>query len=495
MKFPNRFTTVLVGPNGTGKSNLLEALTVIFLDLDRAAQPRFAYDLEYTFNDSLVSIRARTKAGTSPSINITVDGAKISLNKFSRKRGDGKYLPRVFGYYSGPGGRMEPHFRSHKYQFSDALRKGIEAPLRPFLYAELVHSQLALLSFFCQERQDRSILRKYLRIDDLDSVLFVLKQPPWFTRNRRQQEEGDPRFWGATGVVKNFLGRLFDLSLAPIYSEKSRRWYLFLKSKQDLIELARPYTDQQQFFEALESLYAAELIEDVRANVIVRGVDEAIHHRELSDGELQLLLVLGLLRFFLQKETLILLDEPDTHLNPEWSREYTRLIRRHVKDRSSQLIMATHDPLVIAGLTAREVFIMERDELTGLVTAEHPRESPKGKGVAALLTSEVFGLRSDLDPDTLALLDQKRDLVVKKELTSEEYEELGRLNRLLGRTDLTTTVRDPMYPLFVQAMTLLEEEADLDQQVLSTPELKQRQEIALEVMRVLERLRSNPATH
>jgi predicted ATP-dependent endonuclease of OLD family len=42
-------TTVLVGRNGTGKSNVLEALTVIFRDLDlELALPPFAYDLKYT---------------------------------------------------------------------------------------------------------------------------------------------------------------------------------------------------------------------------------------------------------------------------------------------------------------------------------------------------------------------------------------------------------------------------------------------------------------
>jgi recombinational DNA repair ATPase RecF len=40
--FTDAFTNVLVGPNGTGKSNVLEALIVIFRDLDLGAPPAFA---------------------------------------------------------------------------------------------------------------------------------------------------------------------------------------------------------------------------------------------------------------------------------------------------------------------------------------------------------------------------------------------------------------------------------------------------------------------
>src|SRR2546426_8484629 len=39
-------------------------------------------------------------------------------------------------------------------------------------------------------------LSEYLSIEGLESVLFVMTQPPW------QSKEGDPRFWRARGVVQ-----------------------------------------------------------------------------------------------------------------------------------------------------------------------------------------------------------------------------------------------------------------------------------------------------
>ena len=52
--------------------------------------------------------------------------------------------------------------------------------------------------------------------------------------------------------------------------------------------------------------------------------------------------------------------------------------------------------LTISGLQRSQVQIMQRDN-QGRVFAEVQDQDPKGMGVAAILTSEMFGLRSILD--------------------------------------------------------------------------------------------------
>ncbi|WP_315757894.1 MULTISPECIES: AAA family ATPase [unclassified Bradyrhizobium] len=486
--FAESFTNVLVGPNGTGKSNVLEALIIIFRDLDLGAPPAFSYRLNYSCRGADIAVDADPIRKKAP-VQIVVDGVPVSSRNFSR-RGGGQYLPSfLFGYYSGPSNRMESHFVIHQRAFAADLLAGVDRPLRPLLYARLVHSQFVLLSFFRREDEDRAILKRFLRIRDLESVLFVLKRPSWFNRNRRGSgdDPGDPRFWGARGVVRDLLARLYDLSLAPLRSKNGDRLYLFLESKNDLMELAKFYPGQQEFFKALESLYISDLIEDVRTGVNIEGNDNSLTFRELSEGEQQLLMVLGLLRFIEEEEGLILLDEPDTHLNPSWSIEYTKLLKDHVRDQlSTQIVMTTHDPLVVAGLSALEVQMMQRDE-NGRVFACHPEEDPKGMGVSALLTSELYGLRSVLDLETLSALDRKRELATKDSLNDAERRELGQLNEHLGGLDFTTTVRDPLYKPFVNAMSRLEAELGLQTAVLTPEQLRERERLAEEVVSLLVR--------
>ena len=178
------FTTVLVGQNGTGKSNILEALILIFRDLDLDFHPSFKYQIEYKCRGNKVSIDAdpRRKGNI---INIKVNDSKITHKKFNEQKRE-LYLPNyVFGYYSGQSSRMEMLFEAHQKKFykyligkdSDEFSK---KPLRPLLYARHIHSQFALLAFFYEKDEYiTKFLKEYLGIEGLDSAFFVIKEPPW----------------------------------------------------------------------------------------------------------------------------------------------------------------------------------------------------------------------------------------------------------------------------------------------------------------------------
>lgn len=484
-------TTVLVGRNGTGKSNLLEALTIIFRDLDLGEPPQFPYSIEYVCRNHQVRIEAYMPDAPKH-VRVWVDGFAVSYRQVGQIEGE-RCLPNyVFGYYSGPSNRMEEHFDKHQERFYRDLLDGKDQPLRPLFYARPIHSQFVLLAFFLkQEEVTGQFLREHLWIEGLDSVLFVMNAPSWKSR------EGDVRFWKARGTVSQFLDRLYDLALAPLRLKQRvsagfrkttsrEHLYLYLKDIGALRGLAKNYRTQQELFKALESTYISELISEVRIRVKARNVDGSLTFRELSEGEQQLLMVLGLLRFTKEDESLFLLDEPDTHLNPAWSLRYLEFLRQIAgTQENSHIIMATHDPLVIAGLTRSEVQIMQRDDETGHIAAEYPRDDPKGMGVAGLLTSVVYGLRSELDLETLSLLDKKRELAAKPELTDDEQAQLRALDERLRGLDFTITVRDPMYKLFAEAMTQREKAEGLQVPVLTKDQQERQKQLAKEVLEKL----------
>ena len=51
-------TCVMLGANGTGKSNLIEALVTIFADVDLRRKPAFGYELTYECRSKTVRISA-----------------------------------------------------------------------------------------------------------------------------------------------------------------------------------------------------------------------------------------------------------------------------------------------------------------------------------------------------------------------------------------------------------------------------------------------------
>lgn len=488
-----QMTTVLIGKNGTGKSNLIEALVIIFRDLDLGKDPFFSYSLNYECNGFRIKIIADTE--NKPHYSITVDKKEISFPKFLNNitdEGRCKYLPRyVFAYYSGPSNRLETLFDKHQNKFRIDLLGGNNRPLRPLFYARLIHSQFVLLSYFSfEDTETMEFLEKYLGIVGLESVLFVLKKPSW------NSKEGDKRFWNARGVVSDFLNDLYKYSLAPIRdivsvskeygkSQREERLYLFIQNEKKLQDLAQLYFNNREFFKALESTYISDLISETKIRVKISkksksGEDVKLTFKELSEGEQQLLTVLGLLKFTRDDESLFLLDEPDTHLNPAWKLEYLDLLKKVVgENEKSHVIISTHDPLVIGGLIKSQVQIFYRDQETKQIHTTTPSIDPKGMGVAALLTSELFGLSSTLDPETQGKLDRKRELFLKTNRTPKEEKEMNDLTDELGSLDFTRTIRDPLYDKFVREAMKRDE---FKRPVLTPDEFKEQERISKEII-------------
>jgi len=503
--------TVVIGWNGTGKSNLFEALVIIFRDLDLKQLTQFKYKIVYSCRGTKVTITNDPSKGTrSKALQCMLEADGPSSKETTKKLEEA--LPAyVFGYYSGPSQRLKEHFFSHKKRYYEKIIKeeniGVSnlKALRKFFCAENSHAKYALLAFFAQ--QDKAImafLKENLRIEGLESVLFVMKQPSWGNRKAH--------LWGAKGLVRSFLDRLYDLALAPMTIEQrvptsikkhktEQHLYLYVKDTERLHELSADYDSPNDFFAAMESADLSEVIHDVQIRVKIRNYDGELTYRELSEGEQQLLMVLGLLRFTKEREALILLDEPDTHLNPHWGTEYLSMLK-HVVDMDAQekggesrhIIMATHDPLVISGLQREQIQILKRDETTDRCYAEIPDRSPRGMGFEGILTSDMFGFGSALDRPTIDLLDEKRRLLPSLDSKSEKKRKrtaarIEKINGIIGDVDFSNVVRDEYFSLFSRAMAHFEEEHSIEGNALTPEEYEKRQKFAHEFIAKIKKKR------
>ena len=520
--------TVVLGRNGTGKSNLFEALVIIFRDLiEGKTTVDFGYELHYTLRGGTVAVRVYNPSaasetmdnGTSQPLLISKEGKPISTFSFVvtenskehriARKDLPRYLPRyVVTYYSGFSNRLERHFFQPQLEFRDELLKGNVIPLRPLFYAKPIHSHFALLAFFMAEDPEiAEFLREYPWIEELESALFVLKRPHW-ARGRRHREDGDPRFWYAGGVVKDFLSCLYDSALAPLRLpgriqhsfdevENTEFLYLYLSGVDKLRKLARESLARMQkvnhlqeamesdsfkaaeFFKLLESTFMSDLIYETRIRVQVRHAG-VLTFRELSEGEQQLLTVVGMLRFTRDEDSLFLLDEPDTHLNPAWGMEYLNILRKHADTgKNSHLLIATHDPLVLTNLRRNQVAILERDLASGAVTSFEPQEDPLGMGVQGILRN-MFGLRSAVGTEIQYKLDERaRLLALDDRRTQREDDDFRRLSQELVDMGFGREFRDPDYAQFLRAMT---RRPEFRKPILSADDQNAQERIADEVL-------------
>jgi predicted ATPase len=461
----------LIGQNGTGKSNLIEALITIFrdLDLDRPQAP-FDYELEYSIRGHSVRIQADGLRQKLPFV--WVDGKPESqgfLVKHARE-----YLPsHVFAYYSGKNERIETLFRAHQDRYKQLLRQDDDDLVRRLFYCRGGHSQLVLLACLLSKDPVFEKLLDNLHIESIESALFVLKKP-YAARELDEQDIalGDPRFWYRRGTVVNgFLDKLWQVAWAPVQEtrqvaidfrrrpEKQELLYLFVPDQHKLKELGELVGTPERFFRYAEAAYIGDLLEEVRITVKKRkGHGGDVEFKQLSEGELQMLTVLGLMRITREDHCLFLLDEPDTHLNPIWKLRYFDDIENVLSPREgavvqgeSQILITTHDPMMVGSLKREQVHILRRDGERTVVDV--PDEHPQGMGVTGLLKSELFGLSSTLDIETERRLFRRNELFVKVPRTAEEDAELSRLSAELADLGFSTAdFRDPDYALFVRKM-------------------------------------------
>ena len=71
----SELATVLIGENGTGKSNVIEALVTIFRDLDLGDTTPFSYDLEYRCQGHSIEIDNRFQTNR---LVIKIDGKRTT---------------------------------------------------------------------------------------------------------------------------------------------------------------------------------------------------------------------------------------------------------------------------------------------------------------------------------------------------------------------------------------------------------------------------------
>jgi predicted ATPase len=109
----------------------------------------------------------------------------------------------------------------------------------------------------------------------------------------------------------------------------------------------------------------------------------------LSSGHAIVLLTLTKLIETVEEKTLVLIDEPESHLHPPLLSAFTRAISDLLLNRNGVAIIATHSPVVLQEAPKTCVSILRRSRLVGSV--DKPSIETFGENVGTL-TREIFGL-------------------------------------------------------------------------------------------------------
>ncbi|MFJ9477482.1 AAA family ATPase [Streptomyces mirabilis] len=442
--------TVLIGRNGAGKSRALHALVEIFGNLRLGKGTDFAFRLCYELRGNVVTV-AQSAGGRSAVVR-----ASNGFREFRVRKADWfGYLPdHLFGYQAIYASPWDSVFQQHVESDVESLRHenglaGFE--LRPLIQSRVDQLPLILLALVPQWAEKFGpFVAKTAGVHKIANADLVIRRPKWAT-SRYLRDRGWPPYWGLVGATLELFERIASIgrfgSIPDSVSPGRYTDFRISIAGQDVDAFCSLFDSDLSMFAALERLQSIGML---TAHVQLSTIGGAtLSPADLSAGEQQLLTVLGLLRLQRGGESLFLLDEPAAHFHPDWSQRWYESVREMLDDgQQSHFITATHDPTLVANVPREQIRIV-RKTASGRTVAHVPETDPRGRSVGGLLTSELYGLQSQLDQHTQHLIDRQYELLPLADQDPDARAELEQLTSALDDLGFATDRRDHTVSLFL----------------------------------------------
>lgn len=315
--------TVLIGNNGCGKSNVLEALSSIFAGLyqNRLHKPDFDYVIQYRINDNAVEISLLNGTYT-----ISVNDKPFNKTDFSKRK---DYLPKnVIACYSGESQRLwEKYYWPYYSNYIYAIKKSATIPELPMIYINRYNIEIALLTLFFYNFDDFEDVRTFCT----DTLKIKRVQDITLHYNAKKIKE-----WSNNAVLQ-MVKVLNDADGASILSADKITLSL------DELKSKLSYMGERELFKIL---YAATMPKDDKVITSIElklelNNGDVISCSDLSEGEKKHLLMEVILETLADENSLLLFDEPDAHIHLCRKAELKDLFD---KFNNRENVITTHSP-------------------------------------------------------------------------------------------------------------------------------------------------------
>ena len=368
----------IIGENGAGKSNFLEAIIKIFncLNFSDTIEPEFDFEIRYKID--AIKIKIIGKKEDKKGYSVFIDDEEVPFERIKKQsktwigakhqdKIEGLLPENIIAYYSGYSKRINKLFSTSDAEYTKIFRQGKSTGLPPLLLIQSFHFKMILLSLFSFDKDVKYIhkdfLKDYFGIEDFVSVAIHIKKHTNWIADRNYQN-----FFDTKGVIRNFLFalnkiqykenedlKLLDIESPPFKINAKSNFNLinkvvyFLKTQSSISDLKREVGLEAGLFKMLNILYQSGYLADIVIMIKKKDVEQPISFDDLSEGEQQLLAIKGSIELLRGKNNLFLWDEPDTYLNPRWQWSLIPELEKQIEDKiEDQFILTTHSPVLLS---------------------------------------------------------------------------------------------------------------------------------------------------
>lgn len=426
----NDFSPIcLVGINGSGKSKLLECfsevfeyITGFFTDFVPAPSNKFlSFQIDYLFKQKkgykYVSFQ---KEASSDNVKCFLGQDEDNLKLVENYDEVRNYLPEiVIGYTSGENESLSSWFHPYNDIYSSyyqeraiyGKKRSLKLPYLPhFLWVDFHMNSLVFIANAILGISEKSTWSQITNVIDVDSL-----------RSFRITLKLKPKNGPVNGIIPaaeqiEIIDKLKKCASSSISIEKENTLILdFYKCEATINAFKKNFNSKLDLYVSLFQLYLLnhilirsdiqeiKKIEKETKEVLDRPTvpdnqkafnishirinhkknNSIISYNDLSDGEHQYLHVFGTLNMVNKDNVLFLMDEPETHFNPQWRSAFISQMKSTVGKTKQEYIISTHSPFLLSDSKSENVFIFSKSD--SKIKIDPPKIQTYGTAIDKLL--------------------------------------------------------------------------------------------------------------
>ena len=517
----------LVGLNGCGKSNILEALSQIFYHLELCVGKHLpsalreknifdsrkcavdAFTLKYLTlgnrkaeanEQHAVVITIEKKAGEAPMMSVmplygaapamrfNLEESPVGITSMAKS-----FLPQyVVAYSSGENETLSiPFIKSrfiHLFEFQENVVNDVvdySSPENSLIYVDSNMSQAILLC--CLLFEDKDAL-KSLAASEYTGILRIKKfrmhlREEYFEedKNKNSYFQLFKRKPNSNEIsVKGLFEILKDISTLSWYDTEDGAYHFdfwvndatkdafkyYFHTAMDCFQVFRLLYELNNYAVKLEKqkeiFGSTGVYTDGKFGVpgsdddvfhfldfyLVKQVDEQGGEKELllkefSDGEHQFIHTMAICLLLKDSDSLILLDEPETHFNPSWRSHFVSILDKTLKNACSNIkqhdsryvyfmkdiLITTHSPFIISDSRADHVIVVTKE-------GDHAKaEKASAMGIntygasTSFIQTKIFG-----STDTIGEKAYQEMKSIGMQTDKDKQQKLNEVNRKFGES-------------------------------------------------------------
>jgi putative ATP-dependent endonuclease of the OLD family len=354
--------SIVIGPNGGGKTNLLDTIVIIlrrymFASMYAVHAPTAELENRYEFrqNDALNSMvlerHSKAPAGAPQLVEVEVEVTSVDIANMAAMKHDSASLLQLAGkkyvnltlqqsaswdlslvaasqrfVYRFNGSGIESDGSNAANQFLEYLRLfEIDSRLRE----EYDLSQLATPLIYLPVNRSANGFQSTVELAGYNDYEMKRQSDATFSRS-------------GTQIVGLAVGRL------------AQKWRLLLEKDKGVA--AKEFAEDSNITELTKLLdelgyeWSLETVNPLknRYDVRLRKQGSSFLVGAASSGERELLTYLFAIFALNVRDALIIVDEPELHLHPKWQRTLLNLFTRLSATTGNQFLLATHSPVFVS---------------------------------------------------------------------------------------------------------------------------------------------------